>query len=230
MFKVSMGNVIPFVMFSCTSFIHVHMQQWRVFECATIVLAQFWQINFLITQTSLWPGKKWRSLKIFNPHPSVCICEDSVQSKQSNEWADGMANFQVSSHFQRKGKWWTNIEKYFRTQFRIEGQEMQPFLPRIRSHTSDAYSRAVLLSMLSPVVSGVTKHQQVACKPIRAAVASLRSHGSDFGPPPKIHFQPLVRVWGERRPASSTCNKDRQCFSRVYVWAFKILFESGIKK
>lgn len=111
----------------------------------------------------------------------------------------------------------SNIRKWVITLFKIENRAMQPFLPSI-SHTSDSYPCAVLLSMLSPVVPSVTKHQQVACKPIRAAVTSLCGHGSDFGPSPQIHFQPLVRVRGERRPASSTCNGDRQSFSCVYVW------------
>lgn len=68
--------------------------------------------------------------------------------------------------------------------------------------------------MLSPIVPSVTEHQQVACEPIRAAVAALCGHGGDFGPSPQIHFQPLVHVWGERSPTSSSCDGHTQCFSR----------------
>lgn len=71
---------------------------------------------------------------------------------------------------------------------------MQPFFPSIRSHAGDSYPCAVLLSVLPPVVPSVTKHQQVTRQPIRAAVASLCGHGCDLGPPPQIHFQPLVPV------------------------------------
>lgn len=73
------------------------------------------------------------------------------------------------------------------------------------SPASDSYPRAVLLLMSSPVVSRVTKHQQVTRQPIRAAVATLRGHGNDLSPPPQVHLQPLVAVRDERRPTSSSC-------------------------
>lgn len=56
------------------------------------------------------------------------------------------------------------------------------------------YPEAVFLPMLSPVVSCVTEHQHITGQPVRAAVASLCGYGSDLGPPPQIHLQPLVLI------------------------------------
>lgn len=52
----------------------------------------------------------------------------------------------------------------------------------------------VFLSVLLPVVSCVTEHQQVRCQPIRAAIAALRGHSCDLGPLPQVNFQPLIPV------------------------------------
>lgn len=80
----------------------------------------------------------------------------------------------------------------------------------ISGYLKRAHPSAVLLPILFPVVSRVAEHQLVGRQPIRAAIATLRSDGSDACPPAQVHLQPLMWVRAQRRPTASSWEEERE--------------------
>ncbi len=61
-----------------------------------------------------------------------------------------------------------------------------------------------ILMVWFPVPACVTVEQPVACRPIRAAISTLRGGGCDLFSASQVDLQPLVMITVQRRPAPST--------------------------
>jgi hypothetical protein len=73
----------------------------------------------------------------------------------------------------------------------------------------ETYPDAVFLSILLPVPSTITEHQEIAGHPVGAPISTLGGHGRDFHPLSKVNLQPLVFVGHKWGPATSSFSKNK---------------------
>lgn len=101
-------------------------------------------------------------------------------------------------------------KKYWLMIFGVTVLPLPAHTPEPIYFTKKTYPDAVFLSVLFPVPSAVTEHQEIAGHPVGAPISTLGGHRCDLHPLSKVNLQPLVFVGHKGRPATSSFCKNRK--------------------